>query len=74
MKGYIIKAKDKDRYYRGSVVGSYRFSGFYEAKIYRSYKYALKALQYVKRHDKQFKYSIYEIEVIVNNEVVEEVE
>ena len=56
MKGYIIKAKDKDRFYRGSVRGNYRSCGFH-VKIYKSIKNALKALQYVKKHDKNFNYS-----------------
>lgn len=68
MKGYVIK--DKNRYYCGSVRG-YRFSGFYGAKIYKSYKWALKALQYIKSHGNKFKFSIYEVEVIVNCEVSE---
>lgn len=68
MKGYIIK--DGDKYYRGSVRGSYRFSGFFEVKIYRSYKWALKALRRVKRAWNNF--SIYEVEVTVNNKDEEE--
>ena len=68
-KGYIIKEKDKDNYYCGSVMG-HKFSGFYGAKIYRSHKLALKALESVKVYGK---FSIYEVEVTIkdleNNEV-----
>lgn len=69
-KGYIIKEKNKDNYYRGSVMG-YKFSGFYGAKIYKSHKLALQALESVKAYSK---FSIYEVEVTIkseNNEVVE---
>ena len=67
-KGYVIKEKNKDNYYRGSVMG-HKFSGFYGAKIYKSHKLALKALESVKPYSK---FSIYEVEVTIkseNNEV-----
>ena len=69
-KGYIIKEKNKDNYYRGSVMG-HKFSGFYGAKIYKSHKLALQALESVKVYGK---FSIYEVEATIksieNNEVV----
>lgn len=68
-KGYVIKEKDKDNYYRGSVMG-HKFCGFYSAKIYKSHKLALQALESVKAYGK---FSIYEVEVTIksieNNEV-----
>lgn len=71
MKGYVIKEKDKNNYYRGRVMG-HKFSGFYGAKIYKSYKLALKALEPVKVYGE---FSIYEVETTIksleNNEVVE---
>lgn len=66
MKGYIVK--DKDIYYRGSVFGC-RFGGFYDAKIYKHYKWALKALQHIKRRWNNF--SIYEVDVNIIREVSE---
>ena len=50
----------------------HKFSGFYGAKIYKSHKLALKALESVKLYNK---FSIYEVEATIkdieNNEVVE---
>ena len=43
-KGYVIKEKDKDNYYRGSVMG-HKFSGFYGAKIYKVIETVTKKLE-----------------------------
>lgn len=71
IKGYVIKEKDKNNYYCGSKMG-HKFSGFYGAKIYKSYKLALQALESVKVYGK---FSVYEVEATIkdleNDEVVE---
>lgn len=61
LKGYIIKEVNKDNYYCGCKMG-HKFSGFYGAKIYRSHKLALKALDKVKSYGKFF---IYEVEATI---------
>ena len=79
-KGYVIEEKDKDNYYRGSVMG-HKFSGFYGAKIYKSHKLALKALESVKVYIERcsrlktkhfsmlafYKFSIYEVEATIKD-------
>ncbi len=64
MKGYVIKEKDKNNYYRGCVMG-HKFSGFYGAKIYKNYKLALQALESIKSYGNKF--LIYEVEVTIKN-------
>lgn len=64
LKGYIIKEVNKDNYYCGCKMG-HKFSGFYGAKIYKSHKLALKALDKVKSYGK---FSIYEVEVTIKIE------
>lgn len=70
IKGYLIRDKNNN-YYCGSKMG-HKFSGFYGAKIYRSYKLAFKALQSIKAYGN---FQIYEVEVTIkylgSDEVVE---
>lgn len=67
MKGYIIKEVTKETYYAGSKMGRV-FSGFYSAKIYKSLKRAKERLKKCRVYGH---FKIYEVEVIIGNEVEE---
>ena len=68
MIGYIIKKEGENKYYAGSG-SSAIICGFYGAKIYKQMKFAKEALRKALKYDKDFK--IYEVEVLIKEEVKE---